>query len=139
MRQEAGPTKSASWCSRAAARTGPARPEFEPVGTVYRSPTSVAGISIGAINAALVAGNPAHTRVAKPREFWELVSSALPAPLIESQARDYEFSRLSMQEHRDAGRAGLAHTLDDPRWLHRERSATGIHAFDLTSDSPSAR
>ena len=55
----------------------------------------------------------------------------------ETQSKDYEFSRLSMQEHWDAGRADMAHTLHDPRWLKRERKAHGVHVFDLTSDSPS--
>ncbi len=56
----------------------------------------------------------------------------------ETQSKDYEFSRLSMQEHWDAGRADMAHTLHDPRWLNRERSGHGVHVFDLTSDNPSA-
>ena len=56
----------------------------------------------------------------------------------ESQSKDYEFSRLSMQEHWDTGRADMAHTLHDPRWLSHKRSASGVHVFDLTSDSPSA-
>ena len=56
----------------------------------------------------------------------------------ESQSKDYEFSRLSMQEHWDAGRADMAHTLHDPRWIHRAHSPTGVHVFDLTSDSPSS-
>jgi len=56
----------------------------------------------------------------------------------ESQSKDYEFSRLSMQEHWDAGRADMAHTLHDPRWQNHERSAAGVHVFDLTADSPSA-
>jgi NTE family protein len=34
-------------------------------------PDWVAGISIGAINAALIAGNPPERRVEKLREFWE--------------------------------------------------------------------
>ncbi len=38
----------------------------------------VAGISIGAINAAIVAGNPPEQRVAKLRSFWEKMSSGLP-------------------------------------------------------------
>ena len=37
-------------------------------------PTWIAGISIGAINSAIIAGNPRETRVAKLREFWELAS-----------------------------------------------------------------
>lgn len=39
----------------------------------------VAGISIGAVNAAILAGNPPPKRVAKLRGFWEEVTGALPA------------------------------------------------------------
>ncbi|MGN6691918.1 MAG: patatin-like phospholipase family protein [Sphingopyxis sp.] len=38
----------------------------------------IAGISIGAVNAAIIAGNPRDEAVAKMREFWDGVSSALP-------------------------------------------------------------
>ncbi len=38
-------------------------------------PDWVAGISIGAINSALIAGNPPEVRVEKLREFWELVTT----------------------------------------------------------------
>ena len=38
----------------------------------------VTGVSIGAINAALIAGNPPERRVERLAEFWELVSSASP-------------------------------------------------------------
>lgn len=37
-------------------------------------PDWVAGISIGAINAALIAGNPPETRVEKLRRFWETLT-----------------------------------------------------------------
>ena len=56
----------------------------------------------------------------------------------ESQSKDYEFSRLSMQEHWASGRADMAHTLHDPRWTQRSRSPTGVQVFDLTSDHPAA-
>ncbi|MDZ3831044.1 MAG: patatin-like phospholipase family protein [Sphingopyxis sp.] len=39
----------------------------------------VAGISIGAINAAIIAGNERDRAVARMRDFWNGVSSALPA------------------------------------------------------------
>jgi NTE family protein len=42
-------------------------------------PDWVAGISIGAINAALIAGNPPNARVAKLRRFWEMVTAG-PVP-----------------------------------------------------------
>jgi NTE family protein len=41
-------------------------------------PDWVAGVSIGAINAALIAGNPPERRVARLREFWDRVSAQLP-------------------------------------------------------------
>ena len=51
-------------------------------GGVYQSlaeanlhPDWVAGISIGAINAALIAGNPPESRVEKLRRFWETVTA----------------------------------------------------------------
>ena len=37
-------------------------------------PDWVAGISIGAVNAALIAGNPPEERVERLRQFWEAVS-----------------------------------------------------------------
>jgi NTE family protein len=37
-------------------------------------PDWVAGTSIGAINSAIIAGNPREGRVAKLREFWEFVN-----------------------------------------------------------------
>jgi NTE family protein len=39
----------------------------------------LAGISIGAINAALIAGNPPEKRVERLRDFWESVTGALPS------------------------------------------------------------
>ncbi|WP_137751802.1 patatin-like phospholipase family protein [Sphingopyxis sp. L1A2A] len=39
----------------------------------------VAGISIGAVNAAIIAGNPRDEAVRKLREFWDGVSSVLPS------------------------------------------------------------
>lgn len=44
-------------------------------------PDWVAGISIGAINAALIAGNPPEQRCAKLQEFWTRVSVDLPSPV----------------------------------------------------------
>ena len=45
----------------------------------------VAGISIGAINAALVAGNPPERRVERLRSFWTKLSSALPSfPIVDN-------------------------------------------------------
>src|SRR5262245_39455112 len=42
-------------------------------------PSWVAGISIGAVNSAIIAGNPPEQRIERLREFWECVSSRLLA------------------------------------------------------------
>jgi NTE family protein len=44
-------------------------------------PDWVAGISIGAINAALIAGNPPERQVDRLREFWRLVTDGPQAPI----------------------------------------------------------
>ena len=54
----------------------------------------------------------------------------------ESHSKDYEFSRASMLEHWAAGLADTQATLEDPRWLGRDRRDTGVHVFDLASASP---
>src|SRR6202040_3666441 len=41
-------------------------------------PEWIAESSIGAINAAIIAGNPREKRIARLKEFWELVSSPVP-------------------------------------------------------------
>ena len=46
-------------------------------------PNWIAGISIGAINAAIIAGNPPASRVNRLREFWTQVTSGSPWPWSE--------------------------------------------------------
>lgn len=53
---------------------------YEALDKVGIRPQWVAGVSIGAINAAIIAGNPPERRVARLREFWDGVSSQLTAP-----------------------------------------------------------
>src|SRR5665213_2863310 len=50
-------------------------------------PEWVAGISIGAINAAIIAGNPREKRVERLKEFWEMVSAPMPWSPITSDDR----------------------------------------------------
>jgi NTE family protein len=58
---------------------------FEAIVAGYRCPEWVAGISIGAINSALIAGNPPERRIERLRTFWDRVSSRL---LLEPMATD---------------------------------------------------
>jgi NTE family protein len=54
-------------------------------------PDWVAGISIGAINAAIIAGNPREKRVERLKEFWNLVSSPVPWNPVTSGDRGRAF------------------------------------------------
>jgi len=51
---------------------------YEGMAEAGRAPTWVVGVSIGAITAALIAGNPPERRVERLRAFWERVSSYAP-------------------------------------------------------------
>ena len=50
---------------------------YEEIAKLPREVDWVAGVSIGAINAALIVGNPPLRRVERLREFWTLVSSGV--------------------------------------------------------------
>src|SRR5690242_1335603 len=55
---------------------------FEGLDSIGFAPNWVAGVSIGAINSALIAGNPPKQRAKRVREFWNQVSGTdvdLPA------------------------------------------------------------
>src|ERR1700733_7480618 len=60
---------------------------YEALAEVELHPDWVAGISIGAINSALIAGNPPNQRVNQLRAFWDLVTvsplGAWQGPLFE--------------------------------------------------------
>ena len=49
---------------------------FEALAASGRQPDWVAGVSIGAINAAIIAGNEPEQRTEKLRNFWEMVTSS---------------------------------------------------------------
>ncbi|MBY5721695.1 patatin-like phospholipase family protein [Rhizobium leguminosarum] len=49
----------------------------------------------------------------------------------ETGSKDYEFSRLSVEEHWKAGHDDVVETLNHPDWLDRTRPTNGIRIFDL--------
>ena len=73
-------------------------------------PEWIAGISIGAINAAIIAGNDAEKRVDRLKEFWELVSSPVPwHPVLKGDGSRTRLQRNFRRDHRDLRRARLLH------------------------------
>ncbi|MDI1343186.1 MAG: DUF3734 domain-containing protein [Pseudolabrys sp.] len=74
---------------------------YEALASSEYLPDWVAGISIGAINAAIIAGNAPETRVARLREFWEKISAptafwpnGMTGPLAIWQQKASAFSAL---------------------------------------------
>ena len=66
---------------------------FEALEKERVAPDWVAGISIGAVNAALIAGNPPEKRVERLREFWELVTSGFQVePMMGQSAPRHWFN-----------------------------------------------
>ena len=83
-------------------------------------PSWVAGISIGAINAAIIAGNPPERRIERLRAFWEEVSSRLTAwPLANDDNSRKVFNETS---------AALAALWGRARLLRAARTARVLHA-----------
>ena len=59
-------------------------------------PEWIAGISIGAVNAAIIAGNEGENRVKRLKEFWEMVSSPVPwNPVLNGQRSRTVFNETS--------------------------------------------
>jgi NTE family protein len=59
-------------------------------------PDWVAGISIGAVNAAIIAGNPQEKRVDRLKEFWEMVSAPVPwNPVLKGDRSRTAFNEVS--------------------------------------------
>ena len=60
---------------------------YEALASSDYKPDWVAGISIGAINAALIAGNSPEMRVEKLREFWRTITTPATWPIRISRSR----------------------------------------------------
>ena len=104
-------------------------------------PNWYAGISIGAINVALIAGNPPERRVARLREFWDTVCepSFLP-PLVDLQALsrllplpdDFRSiaNSLSAMQTVVQGQAGFFTPRVPPPWAQPPGSAGATSYYD---------
>jgi NTE family protein len=61
---------------------------YEALAEAGLAPDDIAGISIGAINGAIIAGNPPEKRVARLREFWEGISEGIAtSPFADTKLR----------------------------------------------------
>jgi NTE family protein len=97
------------------------------------APDWVAGVSIGAINAALIAGNPAERRRERLREFWERVSSGLPllipAPLDPVRIA---VTRINAAAVATFGVPGFFVPRVPPPWLVPDGSPEALSVYDTS-------
>ena len=68
-------------------------------------------------------------------KVYNIVHLIYRAKTYEGHSKDYEFSRLSMEEHRRAGYDDALRTLRHPEVLERPKNLEGVFTFDLTQDS----
>jgi len=94
-------------------------------------PEWVAGISIGAINGAIIAGNVPERRAAQLRRFWELVSSRLLAhPLADDDATRRFFAETSASIVASTGVPGFFEPRIPPAVLMPPGSLQAISMYD---------
>jgi len=101
---------------------------YEELAGTAHHPDWIAGVSIGAINAALIAGNPPEKRLERLSEFWHLVSSGmgvLPIPAARSA-----FNQLSALWSAMAGIPGLYRPRIPPAWLRPDGTAEALSVYD---------
>jgi len=105
---------------------------YEEIATIPTEPHWVAGVSIGAINAALIVGNPPAKRIERLREFWNLVSSGFSgvAPLWEGQRS--AFHQASAAFSAMIGVTGFYQPRLPPPFFQPEGSDAAISYYDAT-------
>lgn len=68
------------------------------------------------------------------RKVYNIVHLIYRAKNYEGHSKDYEFSRLSMEEHRRSGYHDARRTLRHPEVLKRPSNHEGVFTFDLAAD-----
>jgi len=68
------------------------------------------------------------------KKVYNIVQLIYRSKQYEGHSKDYEFSRLTMEEHWKAGYCDAARTLRHPEVLRRPTNADGVFTFDLYQD-----
>jgi NTE family protein len=96
-------------------------------------PSWVAGISIGAVNAAIIAGNPQEKRVEHLREFWDRVSSwLLGRPLANDDNSRRIFNETSAALAATGGVPGFFEPRVPPAVLMPQGTPEAISVYDTS-------
>ena len=94
-------------------------------------PHWIAGISIGAINGAIIAGSPAKERVVRLRTFWERITESLALqPLLAGDWARGVFNELSALTTTGAGVPGFFRPRLPPVWLQPWGTQAALSFYD---------
>lgn len=101
-------------------------------------PDWVAGISIGAVNSALIAGNPPETRVERLRAFWEEITAdpwgewagRIAAPVFRGDDARRLLNQLSAARASTIGAAGFFAPRFPPPWWQPSGSVEATSYYD---------
>src|SRR5580692_10567070 len=114
---------------------------YEALAEANIHPDWIAGISIGAINGAIIAGNPPHSRVDRLREFWTLVTSSAPwdwsnNPFVDLARSDHTRNLLNQMSANLAasfGAAGFFSARPSMPWLQPGGTLGATSFYDTKS------
>jgi NTE family protein len=94
-------------------------------------PHWIAGISIGAINGAIIAGSPVKERVVRLRTFWERITESVALrPLLAGDWARGVFNELSALTTTGAGVAGFFRPRLPPVWLQPWGTQAALSFYD---------
>jgi NTE family protein len=103
-------------------------------------PDWVAGISIGAINAAIIAGNAPEERVAKLRKFWESITTpslwdqgGMSLPLLSNEKMRSFVNHMSASIAMMNGVANFFTPRTLTPWMHKAGSLDATSYYDTTT------
>ena len=106
---------------------------YEALAIAGHRPSWVAGISIGAVNSAIIAGNPPEKCVERLREFWERVSSRLLAwPLANDDNSRRIFNETSATFSAVGGVPGFFEPRVPPAVFQPQGTPEAISVYDTS-------
>ncbi|HEX7799011.1 MAG TPA: patatin-like phospholipase family protein, partial [Asticcacaulis sp.] len=96
-------------------------------------PDWIAGISIGAINAAIIAGNAPEDRVPALRAFWQEIATTIPGEILAGQHAhsEFNFRQFSGWLSAAAGVKGFFRPWFLPPWFNAPGTPEATSFYDI--------
>ena len=95
-------------------------------------PNWLAGISIGSINAAIIAGNPVERQIERLRDFWEIITTEVASPWSSLIGERNSTNTLSALHALYLGQPGFYEPRLPPPWLLFQSLAGGLSYYDTS-------